>query len=366
MADDRIAIVGRWRVVFKDWTWDYTFSGDGSVTWIAANGQTGTGRWAKQGFYINITWFGSETKESFKCPINPANQAGWIDASYGVGLSKATKLPDIPLRTARGASVNPEIANVPWSKYIDQFTDSKYDMNYKIPNVPFAYSSILKLVYDDSTEMEIDFDAELKDIEMNSEVARDSMAQGFLGRGGRIFPKVLSPRTAPRLYALRDDALNKQDQDYRLFAAVAVAGVAWSLSVPAMPVGMAPKPGFSIKSRRIPGVPRNVGTVAGAAVKAGEEVTEATVRAAMKNAPLKTQQGKVSLPIIRRNVQLLREGKTPPPIKVDNGIVVDGNHRYIAGRIVGKEPPIQEWLGGRPNDVVPWDKIFIDLVDWSP
>jgi hypothetical protein len=39
----------------------------------------------------------------------------------------------------------------------------------------------------------------------------------------------------------------------------------------------------------------------------------------------------------------------PPTIKVDNGIIVDGNHRHVAGRVFGKAPSIQPWEGGRPN-----------------
>jgi hypothetical protein len=94
------------------------------------------------------------------------------------------------------------------------------------------------------------------------------------------------------------------------------------------------------------------------------EITEETVRAAMKGAPLKSQQARVSLPTIRKYAQMLREGKVPPAIKVDQGIIVEGNHRYIAGRICGKDPPIQPWAGGRPAQVVPWEKILIDAAEW--
>jgi len=94
------------------------------------------------------------------------------------------------------------------------------------------------------------------------------------------------------------------------------------------------------------------------------EITEATVRAAMKDAPLKSQQERVSLPTIRKYVQMLREGKVPPAIHVDQGMIVEGNHRYIAGRIFGKDPPIQPWAGGRPAWAVPWEKIVIDTAEW--
>jgi len=95
--DDRKLVVGIWSVRFKNWTWEYNFSFDGRVTWRdPLNGMNGSGRWAKQGNYINITWYDSTTKESFRCPLKPADQIGWYDASYGVGQSKAKKLPDPP------------------------------------------------------------------------------------------------------------------------------------------------------------------------------------------------------------------------------------------------------------------------------
>lgn len=81
----------------------------------------------------------------------------------------------------------------------------------------------------------------------------------------------------------------------------------------------------------------------------------------MKDAPLKSQQaGGVSLPRVQQYVDRLLAGETPPAIKVDGRMIVDGNHRYVAGRVVGHEPSIQQWLGGRPGDVVTWDKLPIN------
>src|SRR5215207_1895931 len=53
--------------------------------------------------------------------------------------------------------VSAAIGNVSWEKYVDLFSDSKYDMNYKIlPDKSFAYSSILQLRYPDGTPLELD------------------------------------------------------------------------------------------------------------------------------------------------------------------------------------------------------------------
>jgi hypothetical protein len=64
-------------------------------------------------------------------------------------------------------------------------------------------------------------------------------------------------------------------------------------------------------------------------------------------------------------VDRLNKGEQPPSIKVDDGIIVDGNHRYIAGRIAGKECPNQPWAGGNPNRVIPWEDLKIDPNPWQ-
>jgi hypothetical protein len=110
------------------------------------------------------------------------------------------------------------------------------------------------------------------------------------------------------------------------------------------------------------------GTTAAEAVPAitkGSQVTEEMIRAAMKDAPLRSQQvGGISLPQVQANVDKLIAGKVAPPIHVDAGMIVDGNHRYVAGRVFGLEPEIQPWSGGRPGWAVPWAEIPIDKVVW--
>jgi RHS repeat-associated protein len=91
-----------------------------------------------------------------------------------------------------------------------------------------------------------------------------------------------------------------------------------------------------------------------ASTEINTKVTENVVREAMKDASLKTQQKAVSLPRIQEYVMRLEEGEIPPPIKVDSGIIVDGNHRYIAGKIFGQEPLQTPWAGGNPSNVVEW------------
>ena len=100
-------------------------------------------------------------------------------------------------------------------------------------------------------------------------------------------------------------------------------------------------------------------------ITSGSQVTEGVSREAMKDAPLISQQLRgVSLPMIREYVDKLLAGEVAPAIKVDGQMIVDGNHRYIVGRILGQEPAIQMWLGGRPANDVPWSTILINPEAW--
>jgi hypothetical protein len=103
----------------------------------------------------------------------------------------------------------------------------------------------------------------------------------------------------------------------------------------------------------------------GTAITRGEQVTEEVIRNAMKDAPLSSQQaGGVSLPRVQQYVDKLLAGEVPPAIKVDGSMIVDGNHRYIAGQILGQDTPVIQWLGGRPGSAVPWSDIPISPEAW--
>src|SRR3954469_3240760 len=100
MPDDR-EILGTWTVKFMHWTWEYTFTPDARVTWRdPLNNEHGEGRWGLGPKVVWITWKDSATKESFNRPIMPTNQAGWYDATYGKGPSRAQKV--VPARLGDG------------------------------------------------------------------------------------------------------------------------------------------------------------------------------------------------------------------------------------------------------------------------
>ncbi|MGA2709937.1 MAG: hypothetical protein ABSF86_16210 [Steroidobacteraceae bacterium] len=154
--------------------------------------------------------------------------------------------------------VAPSVGNMAFDKYVDLYSECVYDMNYKIPaDQSFAYSSILQLKYPDGQALEIDFEKEMVFSTMTSAAARDAMAQGRVGRSGRIFPAMLAPRTVPRLWRAREEALRIQNEDFKTFATVAMTGVAFVLTVPTMPAGIIEEGTVAraaVRRRRIDGV----------------------------------------------------------------------------------------------------------------
>jgi RHS repeat-associated protein len=99
----------------------------------------------------------------------------------------------------------------------------------------------------------------------------------------------------------------------------------------------------------------------------GADVTEDMIRRALEGDPMQTIQGSVSLPAIQRYVDRLLKGDIPPPIKVDGNIVVEGNHRYIAGKVAGKTPEMTQGSlspSQKPN-IKPMSETTVDDFDWG-
>jgi RHS repeat-associated protein len=101
--------------------------------------------------------------------------------------------------------------------------------------------------------------------------------------------------------------------------------------------------------------------------KRGIQVTEAGIAKALEGSTMKTLQGKVSMPVVQRYVGMLEEGSVAPPIKVANGVIVEGNHRYVAGRIFGVVPEQVPYAisPSQMNRVVPIQKTVVDFLDWG-
>jgi RHS repeat-associated protein len=103
------------------------------------------------------------------------------------------------------------------------------------------------------------------------------------------------------------------------------------------------------------------------AVQTGITVTEESIAKALEGSTMQTIQGKVSLPMVQRYVKMLESGSTAPAIKVADGVIIEGNHRYVAGRIFGKEPAVAPGALS-PSDaskIVPIQQTKVDLNDWG-
>jgi RHS repeat-associated protein len=97
------------------------------------------------------------------------------------------------------------------------------------------------------------------------------------------------------------------------------------------------------------------------------EVTAASVAKALEGSTMQTTQPSVSLPVVQDYVEQLAKGRVAPAIKVDGNVIVDGNHRYIAGRVFGTEPATTP--GTMAPSLAPLKKpiqeIKLDNIDWG-
>ncbi|WP_368562155.1 RHS repeat domain-containing protein [Pseudoxanthomonas sp. UTMC 1351] len=96
-------------------------------------------------------------------------------------------------------------------------------------------------------------------------------------------------------------------------------------------------------------------------------VTAAKISSSLVGSTMQTTQKAVSLPIVQKYVAALEGGSPAPAIKVADGVIVDGNHRYVAGRIAGQEPAVQPGLlsPSQVSQVKPIQEIKVDPKDWS-
>jgi hypothetical protein len=97
------------------------------------------------------------------------------------------------------------------------------------------------------------------------------------------------------------------------------------------------------------------------------QVSEDLIIKSLRDSDMLSLQEKVSLPMVQRYVKMLEDGLISPPIKVAENIIVEGNHRYIAGKIYGKLPDVvPATLPLSMKDMVrPIKEIKIDFKDWG-
>lgn len=100
-----------------------------------------------------------------------------------------------------------------------------------------------------------------------------------------------------------------------------------------------------------------------------DDITADSIKAILKGATIKTKQIGVSIPIVKRYYTMLKDGSEAPSIQVYGNIIIEGNHRYIAGMLFGS-PPSTRPAGQRPDwwieePIVDWDKLNYHTEDWE-
>ena len=85
----------------------------------------------------------------------------------------------------------------------------------------------------------------------------------------------------------------------------------------------------------------------------------------MAGATLSSRQRWVSWPKVRRFAEMVRHGEIPPEISVDDGLIVEGHHRYVAGVLARKLPGQRPGRLSGAREVIPWAEVGFDLEDWG-
>ena len=82
---------------------------------------------------------------------------------------------------------------------------------------------------------------------------------------------------------------------------------------------------------------------------------------------MKTKQQKVSVPVINRYIERALRGETPPNIKItDTHVIIEGNHRYIAGYVTKRLPGTDPYPDSKPNaPSYDFGDLVYDDADWG-
>lgn len=101
-------------------------------------------------------------------------------------------------------------------------------------------------------------------------------------------------------------------------------------------------------------------------VTRGAEVTASLIEDILREDQVQTLQSGVSLPVIQRYVDKLLAGERAPAIKMDGNVIVEGNHRYIAAKILGMSVDVEPGVmaSSQRNKVSTVSGIGVDPVDW--
>lgn len=259
MADDRQGILGRWRVKFKKWVWEYTFFPNGNVQWLdPLNGKTGVGRWTLTDKTVYLTWSESPTKEAWNRPVVPNRQTGYAWTADGDGPVTAEKLAELRHPAAPGSDL-PKVADAAdqieiafdpatgdyvvsspttHPRYLDKLVTRVAYSIYLFGYLALCDDLDLPLFIPESM---VDFSLAAAEraswtifdsVEKAREAAADSPGQRrvayFWGGGGQVVsPTIIGPATTPQLYSTILEVrrqLAKEVQEELTWLAISLVG----------------------------------------------------------------------------------------------------------------------------------------------
>ena len=96
-------------------------------------------------------------------------------------------------------------------------------------------------------------------------------------------------------------------------------------------------------------------------------VTEQSIRAALTSSNLLSAQKSISIPLVSRYVDMIKNGEVAPAIHVDGNALVNGHHRLAAGILTGKPPSVTPGTlaPSRRESLRPIREIEIDARDFG-
>jgi hypothetical protein len=184
------------------------------------------------------------------------------------------RIQKAPLGLARQprTPVDPEIANLPAVNYVDNFREAYYELGYRAEGGNL--STWLTLEYADGTLIDVNM-YEFVEVSLPVSEVSEAMRRGYVGIGDRIFPRLLTPQTAPRTWAARQAAIDVMEESNYQFMLTALGPVMFILSMTGG-VGVVPR----ATPRAVPVRPRiRARAGAGQSTTPGGTGTQAAARA---------------------------------------------------------------------------------------
>jgi hypothetical protein len=201
----------------------------------------------------------------------------------------------IYLQRQERSPVDPEIAQLPAVNYVDAFAEVYYDLDYRSENGNL--STWLTVEYHDGTIIDINI-YEFIEQSMDPLEVSNAMRKGYVGIGNRIFPRALTPQTAPRLWAARQEAIRRMEEFNFQFMMAAMPAVLFVITIGAGGVSSRPAPrttrprlSRSTSSRTSPrqgarqAAPQQGAATRGAAARAAASQARGGGRMLPRNAP---------------------------------------------------------------------------------